>query len=109
MTGDCHVRFCERLGVKFPGATRLREREILQAPEHRPAALVEVQGQFIIGVAGAYTLSLPYRCSDSDQLHAVPVGRCVSRTGEVGADTDRGCFPSAPNLFALDRVFAGAR
>jgi hypothetical protein len=22
MTGDCHVRFCEGLGVKFPGATR---------------------------------------------------------------------------------------
>lgn len=23
MTGDCHVRFCERLGVKFPRSTRL--------------------------------------------------------------------------------------
>ncbi len=23
MTGDCHVRFCERLGVKFPLPTRL--------------------------------------------------------------------------------------
>ncbi len=23
MTGDCHVRFCEGLGVKFPRATRL--------------------------------------------------------------------------------------
>jgi hypothetical protein len=22
MTGDCHVRFCEGLRVKFPGATR---------------------------------------------------------------------------------------
>ena len=22
MTGDCHVRFCERLGVKFPLPTR---------------------------------------------------------------------------------------
>ena len=22
MTGDCHVRFCEKLGVKFPGLTR---------------------------------------------------------------------------------------
>jgi ATP-binding cassette subfamily B protein len=22
MTGDCHVRFCERLGVKFPRSTR---------------------------------------------------------------------------------------
>ena len=22
MTGDCHVRFCERLGGKFPGPTR---------------------------------------------------------------------------------------
>jgi hypothetical protein len=24
VTGDCHARFCERLGVKFPGATRRR-------------------------------------------------------------------------------------
>jgi len=23
VTGDSHARFCERLGVKFPGATRL--------------------------------------------------------------------------------------
>ena len=23
MTGDCHVRFCESLGVRFPWATRL--------------------------------------------------------------------------------------
>jgi hypothetical protein len=23
MTGDCHVRFCERRGVRFPPATRL--------------------------------------------------------------------------------------
>ena len=22
MTGDCQARFCERLGVKFPGPTR---------------------------------------------------------------------------------------
>jgi hypothetical protein len=22
VTGDCQARFCERLGVKFPGATR---------------------------------------------------------------------------------------
>ncbi len=26
VTGDCHARFCERLGVKFPGATRLVSR-----------------------------------------------------------------------------------
>jgi hypothetical protein len=24
VTGDCHARFCERLGVKLPGATRRR-------------------------------------------------------------------------------------
>jgi hypothetical protein len=24
VTGDCHARFCERLGVQFPGATRRR-------------------------------------------------------------------------------------
>ena len=26
MTGDCHVRICEGLGVKFPRATRLLKR-----------------------------------------------------------------------------------
>ena len=26
VTGDCHARFCERLGVRFPGATRLVSR-----------------------------------------------------------------------------------
>jgi transposase len=25
MTGDCHVRFCEQLGVKFPRLTRLSD------------------------------------------------------------------------------------
>jgi len=24
VTGGCHARFCERLGVKYPGATRRR-------------------------------------------------------------------------------------
>ena len=28
MTGDCHVRFCEGLGVKFPRATRLDRMDI---------------------------------------------------------------------------------
>ena len=28
MTGDCHVRFCERRGVRFPPATRLRARYV---------------------------------------------------------------------------------
>ena len=33
VTGDSHARFCERLGVKFPGATRLvsRMREMRNA------------------------------------------------------------------------------
>src|SRR6516164_3793723 len=26
VTGDCHARFCERLGVQFPGATRRGQR-----------------------------------------------------------------------------------
>jgi len=29
MTGDCHVRFCEGLGVKFPRATRLVNQEVM--------------------------------------------------------------------------------
>jgi hypothetical protein len=30
MTGDCHVRICEGLGVKFPRATRLRNLDIFR-------------------------------------------------------------------------------
>ena len=29
VTGDSHARFCERLGVKFPGATRRRSAMIV--------------------------------------------------------------------------------
>ena len=34
MMGDYHVRFCERLGVKFPLSTRHRNR-YLQAEKHQ--------------------------------------------------------------------------
>jgi hypothetical protein len=30
MTGDCHVRICEGLGVKFPRATRLINQELIR-------------------------------------------------------------------------------
>jgi hypothetical protein len=37
MTGDCHVRFCERRGVRFPPATHLelevRDRARAPSPE----------------------------------------------------------------------------
>ena len=35
MTGDCHVRFRESLGVKFPRATRLNKKEILNCQRAR--------------------------------------------------------------------------
>ena len=31
MTGDCHVRFCERLGAKLPRPTDLRSRSVVDA------------------------------------------------------------------------------
>jgi hypothetical protein len=36
MTRECHVRICERLGVKFPGPTRL--------DRPRPSALADAAG-----------------------------------------------------------------
>jgi hypothetical protein len=40
VTGDCHARFCERLGVKFPGATRRRSAmAVPTATQCREAAL----------------------------------------------------------------------
>jgi hypothetical protein len=38
MTGDCHVRFCEGLEVKFPRATRL-DQENLPDPPPKPKVL----------------------------------------------------------------------
>ena len=29
VTGDCHARFCERLGVKLPGPTRRRRETVV--------------------------------------------------------------------------------
>jgi hypothetical protein len=37
VTGDCHARICERLGAKFPGATRQRQ--------PREAKSTETQGR----------------------------------------------------------------
>jgi hypothetical protein len=39
VTGDCHARFCERLGVKFPGATRRRSAMVV------PTATVSFWGE----------------------------------------------------------------
>ena len=36
MTGDCHVRFCERRGVRFPPATRLLELPLRTCGAPRP-------------------------------------------------------------------------
>jgi hypothetical protein len=38
MTGDCHVRFCERRGVRIPPATRLNQdvKRHLRALHPRP-------------------------------------------------------------------------
>ena len=41
MTGDCHVRFCERLGAKLPrptnlGPPRVYRREGFSVPELAP-------------------------------------------------------------------------
>jgi len=47
VTGDCHARFCERLGVKFPGATRRsrdRERQV-------PVGPVKSQQVFVLRIA----------------------------------------------------------
>ena len=34
MTGDCHVRICESLGVRFPWATRLYSFDFCQKTSH---------------------------------------------------------------------------
>jgi hypothetical protein len=39
VTGDCHARFCERLGVKFPGPTR--RRSAMAVPTATPSLMLE--------------------------------------------------------------------
>jgi len=40
MTGDCHVRFWEGLGVRFPQATRLYDPEVNNYQLRYPLAIV---------------------------------------------------------------------
>src|SRR5260370_30946341 len=39
VTGDCHARFCERLGVKFPGPTRRRSAMLVPTATAKRIAL----------------------------------------------------------------------
>src|SRR5437764_5776939 len=58
VTGDSHARFCERLGVKFPGPTRRRVRrqrwQRIQAGSVRPVVQEQqrILGRYESSVAG---------------------------------------------------------
>ena len=48
MTRECHVRFCERLGVQFPGPTRHSRRfgaDRPYAPENRRVQIANMASQ----------------------------------------------------------------
>jgi hypothetical protein len=47
MTGDCHVRFCERLGVKLPRPTDLAHVKLLSRLSRCPP----IAGALSIGLA----------------------------------------------------------
>ena len=49
MTGDCHVRICEGLGVKFPRATRL-----LSSKDHPRSKICRLTPQIPIGRKSKY-------------------------------------------------------
>ena len=53
MTGDCHARFCERLGVKFPGPTRRPMGEIGKGAGMDLAILAEAFAEEDGGRGGA--------------------------------------------------------
>jgi len=42
MTGDCHVRFCERRGVRIPPATRLNNDVHAHVARQRPDTKAEL-------------------------------------------------------------------
>ena len=46
MTRECHVRICERLGVKFPGPTRQR-RTVLKVNEAKSAVARPQERKFL--------------------------------------------------------------
>jgi len=49
VTGDCHARFCERLGVKVPGATRRRSvMAVPTATAYQPLAIALLRGAFAV-------------------------------------------------------------
>ena len=45
MTRECHVRFCERLGVQSPGATRHSQACYATAENHERAVLKNLLGE----------------------------------------------------------------
>jgi hypothetical protein len=49
MTRECQVRFCERLGVKFPGPTR--RRKVVDAGDAQPHQAMRVELPILVTVA----------------------------------------------------------
>ena len=64
MTGDCHVRVCEGLGVKFPWATRLLEH--LNSLNERES-----------GGLNRYNFSLPHTVKDFPQEYQEKISRAL--------------------------------
>ena len=80
MSGDAHVRFCERLGVRFPWATR---RNIYVRSERAGKRVMASIGRFIEGRLGLKVNEAKSAVARPEERHFV--GFCLRREPEDGA------------------------
>jgi hypothetical protein len=79
MTRECHVRICERLGVKFPGPTRQKAKYSLRADVFRFAPDSGLMSDIAGGPFGvkARNRCAIARCAGSPTVSAVTGGKIV--------------------------------
>ena len=112
MTRECQVRFCERLGVKFPGPTRqkcrfshgllVRTRTILLPRCHPRSAAQPGRAGFLIFT---HTLHRPERYGRSCRFEMMPSKPSLQAFANIGAPS-----PSmwSENRGALGSMLAGS-
>src|SRR6202521_2579739 len=71
VTGDCHARFCERLGVKFPGATRRRPAMLVPTATATRSGSNFLSPLFNCNVRAGFAFDCPIR-RDSCEFTASP-------------------------------------
>ena len=104
MTRECQVRFCERLGVQFPGPTRhsrhCRHTRVSGSPEERTVARGRVY-EYTPRLAGGHCNQMDL-CRTSWGVEASRAPRSLHQAGVLGFKAG-----SMPDRSCDDRYCAG--